>query len=192
MTLSCAGVMAMGEEAGAEPWLAAFHAGRRETLEACYRAHFQTVDATVGRLLHGPDRESVVHDVFLRLLSSAEMRASFRGGSLAAWLVVVAKNQALEFARKQRPHDTLDESVLEREAVETRLDSQTDARRRLERFKAEVLPAKWAGVFQRCFVEQRSQREAAQLLGVSRTTLAYQELRVRSLLEKFLLQGEAP
>ncbi|NPC78158.1 RNA polymerase subunit sigma-70, partial [Pyxidicoccus fallax] len=58
-------------------------------------------------------------------------------------------------------------------------------------FRREHLPAKWAPVFEARFVRQLSQREAAAALGLHRTTLAYQELRIRSLLKKFLLPPEA-
>ena len=61
----------------------------------------------------------------------------------------------------------------------------------VDRFREQVLPAKWAGVFQARFIEQRDQRDAAASLGIARTTLAYQELRIRSLLKKFLLRGES-
>ena len=59
----------------------------------------------------------------------------------------------------------------------------------IERFRREVLPAKWADVFEHRFLRQLSQAEAAELLGIGRTTLAYQETRVRRLLRRFLLKG---
>ena len=52
---------------------------------------------------------------------------------------------------------------------------------------AEILPEKYAPLFQVRFLEQLPQREAADKLGMSRSTLAYQEARVRELLTTFLL-----
>jgi len=69
-----------------EEWLAAFHAGERPVLEACYRDHLATVAQAVGRVLEGADQETVIHDVFLRLLTDARMRAGFRDGAFPAWL----------------------------------------------------------------------------------------------------------
>jgi hypothetical protein len=59
------------------------------------------------------------------------------------------------------------------------------------RFRREVLPEKWRSVFEARFIRQLSQREAATEIGITRTTLAYQEMRVRSLLERFLLTNAA-
>jgi len=50
-----------------------------------------------------------------------------------------------------------------------------------------VLPAKWATVFEARFVLGLDQRSAATRIGVSRTTLAYQEIQIRRLLRRFLL-----
>jgi RNA polymerase sigma-70 factor (ECF subfamily) len=63
-----------------------------------------------------------------------------------------------------------------------------DARLLLERFCRDVLPTKWRPVFETCFVRQLTQRDAARELGISRTTLLYQQHRVRALLRKFLLE----
>jgi RNA polymerase sigma-70 factor (ECF subfamily) len=86
------------EEAG----LRAFHAGEQASLDACYRDHFDTVDRAVGAILSGADRETVVHEVFFRLITDPSLRRAFRGGSLPAWLRVVARNQAIDYARRRR------------------------------------------------------------------------------------------
>ena len=173
-------------------WLERFHAGDRTVLEGCYRDHFHDVDGSVARLLRGADRETIVHEVFFRLLSRPEFRASFTGGSLGAWLSTVARNLATDHLRGlQRQRSVPIEEVAELPAAD-RLEEAAEARLLIERFRNEVLPAKWAGVFQKRFLEQRDQRDAAAALGIARTTLAYQELRIRSLLKKFLLKGESP
>jgi RNA polymerase sigma-70 factor (ECF subfamily) len=53
-----------------------------------------------------------------------------------------------------------------------------------------VLPAKWDRVFVMRFLEQQDQPTAARSLGMARTTLAYQEYRIRKLLERFVLRRE--
>src|SRR3954469_20968831 len=83
-------------------WLVAFHAGDRDVLEACYRAHFQRVDQTVGRVLRGADKETVVQELFLQLLSNGELRRSFSGGAFAAWIATLARNRAIDFWRRHR------------------------------------------------------------------------------------------
>ena len=176
-----------------DAWLALFHRGDRRTLEDCYREQFEVVDAAVGRLLRGADRETVVHEVFFRVIEKPDFRRSFSGGSLAGWLTSVAKNLATDHLRKQQREKSvpLDE-VCELAGPAQRFEEAAEARQLIEKFKREVLPAKWHGVFQARFIEQRDQRDAAKTLGIARTTLAYQELRIRALLRRFLLKGEAP
>ncbi|MCP3137172.1 RNA polymerase sigma factor [Pyxidicoccus xibeiensis] len=180
--------------AGDGPWLARFHAGEASVLNACYREHFDAVYRSASRVLSGVDAETVVHDVFLRLVSDEAVRRSFQGGSLAAWLNTLARNLAVDVVRRRQRERT----ALDRLAEEPRFDEEPsapepslDAILLLERFRRERLPPKWAPVFEARFVRQLSQREAAAALGIRRTTLAYQELRVRQLLKKFLLSPEA-
>ncbi|HEY3451438.1 MAG TPA: sigma-70 family RNA polymerase sigma factor [Myxococcales bacterium] len=186
---------ALGVPAQEDGWLRRFHAGEAEALEECYREQYEVVDGAVGRLLRGADRETVVHEVFYRVVSDARFRQAFHGGSLGAWLGTVARNLATDHLRAQQRHRgvSLEEAgeLPETTAADGGVEA-AEARMLIDRFRAEVLPAKWAGVFQARFIEQRDQRDAARQLGMARTTLAYQELRIRSLLRKFLLKGGAP
>jgi RNA polymerase sigma-70 factor, ECF subfamily len=168
-----------------DTWLARFHAGEREVLAQIYEEHFDDVYRAAGRIVGDSDQETVVHEVFCRLLANQGAREGFRGGSLAAWLTTLAKNQAIDFARRYHREAALDET---HDPPAPSADDATEAKVLIERFRAESLPAKWAAVFQARFLEQLSQREAAAKLGISRTTLAYQELRVRHLLKKFFVQ----
>jgi RNA polymerase sigma-70 factor (ECF subfamily) len=181
-----------GEASGAHGSLAEFHAGTREAFDSFYRDHFATVDRAVGRVLSGADKETVVHEVFLRLMTSPELRLGFRGGSMSAWLTTVARNHAIDYSRRQKLEqptgaDT-DTADLEQDplAVERRME----ARILVERFRRDHLPAKWDPVFELRFLQRMGQQQAAQKLGIGRTTLAYREYRIRSLLKRFLLALE--
>jgi RNA polymerase sigma-70 factor (ECF subfamily) len=182
-----AGDGASGRDDG---WLDEFHRGTRAAIERCYRDHFATVERAVAGLLSGGDRETVIHEVFSRLLAREELRRSFRGGALGAWLTVVARNQAIDYRRR-----------LNRETgpVDTQPTGDTsswqdaaDARLLIERFRGECLSPDWFDVFDLCFLRQLSQREAAKELGLSRTTVAYREMRIRRRLRHFLLGGDSP
>ena len=94
-----AGTTVPGDEADTA-WLEAFHRGERAVLEACYRRHFAVVERAARAVLGAADSETVIHEVFSQLIGRPEMRRSFHGGSLAAWLTVVARNQALQYRRK--------------------------------------------------------------------------------------------
>jgi RNA polymerase sigma-70 factor (ECF subfamily) len=170
-------------------WIEGFHAGDRALLEACYRDHYAAVERAVGQVLVGADRDTVVHEVFFRVLSSGPFRQNFRGGTFRAWLTTAARNQAIDHYRRWRREGDLEEAPPVSPDAETDWQSQADARLLVERFRKEQLPAKWAAVFEARFLRQLNQRDAARELGMSRTTLAYQEMRIRSLLERFLLGG---
>jgi RNA polymerase sigma-70 factor (ECF subfamily) len=173
-----------------EMWLGNFHAGDRAVMEEVYREHFAIVEQSVGRILQGANRDTVVHELFLRLLANAPMRRSFTGGSLSGWLRTVARNLALDFQRRQR-RETGEPIADERDP--SQFAERMEARVLIDRFRSEVLPAKWLPVFEARFLRELDQREAARSIGMSRTTLAYQELRIRALLRKFLLdEEEAP
>jgi RNA polymerase sigma-70 factor (ECF subfamily) len=174
----------------ADAWLSAFHAGETACLEACYRDHFDTVDRAVRTVVQGADRETLVHEVFARLLEEEPLRRAFTGGSLGAWLRTVARNQAIDYARRRRFEVTLPDD--DRGGPEGddggQLERAVDMRLTLARFR-QLLPAKWHPVFDARFVAQQDQSTAARALGLSRTTLAYQEYRVRKLLQRFVLRG---
>ena len=92
-----------GDEPASESgWLRAFHAGERACLEQCDRANFDMVDQVVGRIVTGTDRETLVHEIFFRLINEEPLRRGLAGGSFGAWLRVVARNQAIDYARRRR------------------------------------------------------------------------------------------
>jgi RNA polymerase sigma-70 factor, ECF subfamily len=105
----------------------------------------------------------------------------------------VAKNHAIDYVRRHGreiladPADLLEANLRQHTP---RLDEVADGRQLLERFRERILPPKWRPVFEACFVRQLTQREAAEELGLARTTLLYQQHRIRALLRSFLLEAE--
>jgi RNA polymerase sigma-70 factor (ECF subfamily) len=174
--------------------LEGFHAGDRGTLERVYRAHYARVARAAASVLAPADAETVTHEVFHRLLSSPKMRESFKGGELGAWLSRVAKNQALDFRRRYARETSLEEGMADGPetagATEGAQGDSLSAAIVIERFRKTVLPPKWDAVFEARFLKQLGQREAALALGMHRTTLMYQEHRIRALLQKFVLETE--
>ncbi len=172
-------------------WLALFHAGDRATLEACYREHFATVERAIGPILGGADRETVIHELFSRLIARDDFRRSFHGGSLAAWLATVARNQAIDY-RRRLGREAADPSDERQVGVADDWELASEARLLVEQFRRQHLPPAWEGVFALRFLEQLPQREAAQRLSMHRTTLAYREIQIRRLLKRFLLGENKP
>jgi RNA polymerase sigma-70 factor (ECF subfamily) len=171
----------------ADAEIAAFHAGERAALERCYRDHFDAALRAASRVLAPVDAETVTHEVFHRLLSSAEMRASFKGGDLGAWLARVTTNLAIDYRRRHAREEELPDA-LAAPATGGEEEEAALARLLVERFKTEVLPHKWHPLFEARFLRQLSQRDAANELGMRRTTLLYQEHQIRKLLRRFVLQ----
>ena len=181
------------DEAGdGATWLAAFHAGDRGVLETCYRDHFAAALGAARRVLRDVDAETVTHEVFLRLLSEPKVRESFRGGNLGAWLVQVATRAAIDhYRRLRRETEPVDDHTAAANSDPRSADDELEAKMLVERFVDEHLPPQWRGVFEVRFLRQLPQRDAARELGMHRTTLVYQEQRIRALLERFLMGDES-
>jgi RNA polymerase sigma-70 factor (ECF subfamily) len=179
---------------GSEGSLADFHAGTREAFTAFYRDHFSTVDRAVGRILSGADKETVVHEIFLRVMTKAELRLAFRGGSMTAWLAAVARNHAIDYTRHHRLEQPSGAELNAEIAVQdgAAMERRVDARILVDRFRREYLPAKWEPVFELRFLRHIGQEQAARQLGIGRTTLAYREHRIKALLRRFLLKVGRP
>jgi RNA polymerase sigma-70 factor (ECF subfamily) len=176
-------------------WLAEFHAGSRAVLSECYVDHFTSVERAVGRILKGADRETVIHEIFFRLMTNEDLRRTFQGGSFRAWINTIARNQAVDYWRRQQfeiPAGAPEDLVGDREDA-SRFEDRVEAQMTIDRFRSECLPAKWRKVFDARFIQQLDQPEAARVLGMHRTTLVYQEYRVRNLLKRFVLRkGKKP
>jgi RNA polymerase sigma-70 factor (ECF subfamily) len=143
-------------------------------------------------VLGGADLETVVHEVFFRLMSNEDLRKAFRGGDLAAWLVVIARHHAIDYVRRRGREEPAGLEVAgAANPPQDGFASRAEAALLVEKFCRELLPPKWRAVFEARFLRHLSQTEAANALRMSRTTLLYQELRIRRLLRVFLLE-EAP
>jgi RNA polymerase sigma-70 factor (ECF subfamily) len=171
-----------------EAWLRGFHRGERAALTRCYQEYVDTVAWAVGQVLRGVDRETVVQEVFCRLASEAPLRSNFGGGNFGAWIITVARRQAIDYRRKRDREQPTDPAEMpEPPADPGGADDSVELRMLVQRFLA-VLPPKWEGVFRARFLERLDQRTAARRLGMHRTTLAYQEMKVRKLLRRFVLE----
>jgi RNA polymerase sigma-70 factor, ECF subfamily len=168
-----------------DAFLAGFHAGEHWAVEKAYRDHGARVIAAARGLVGAVDAETIAHEVFYRLLANEKMRASFRGGNLGAWLCQVAVRSAVDDLRRRRR-----EAKHETEESTTEIDEELEAKILIERFRTEVLPAEFEALFDARFLRQLPQRDAARELGIPRSTLVYQEQKVRDLLTHFLLEEQ--
>ena len=170
----------------------AFHRGDRDVLARCYEDHMDMLARAVRPIVQGVDLETVVHDVFCRLLSNEQARRSFAGGNFGAWLITIARRQAIDFRRRTEREQLTDGNELRELTAQQQAPTGNDDLELgvlIGRFRERVLPEKWQAVFQARFIDQLDQRTAAQRLNMHRTTLAYQELRIRLLLRQFVLEN---
>jgi len=174
-------------------WLQRFHAGDRAVLDDVYRTHLDAVHRSAAGVLGGADLETVVHEVFFKVMSNQDLRKAFHGGDLAAWLVVVSRHHAIDYARRRGREepaglDLAHAADRSHPAPRDGFASRADAALVIQKFCCDMLPPKWLPVFEARFLHHLSQTEAAAALGMNRTTLVYQELRIRRLLRAFLLE----
>lgn len=172
-------------------WIARFHLGDRDVIEQCYREHLAMVMNAVGKVLYGADQETVVHDVFCKLLDSAETRASYQGGDFTAWLRTLARNKAIDYVRRHGRETTVEPDSAARLADVRfeRCDHLLELAVLLERFVNLHISERLQPLFKARFLEQRSQQETADAIGMPRTTVAYHELRMRKKLRRFALRS---
>jgi RNA polymerase sigma-70 factor (ECF subfamily) len=179
------------EAPGAGPnWLERFHAGDRAVLDDVYRRHLDAVRRSAAGVLGGADLETVVHEVFFKVMSNQDLRMAFHGGDLAAWLVVVARHHAIDYARRRGREEPagLEVAAAAGAPPPDGFASRADAALVIQKFCCDRLPPKWRPVFEARFLHHLTQTEAAAALRMNRTTLVYQELRIRRLLRSFLLE----
>lgn len=182
-------------------WLSSFYEGDNQAIAAVYQVYFSTVRCSVERVLTqrcAADRETVIFQVFEGLLTRRKMREGFRGGRMDRWLTAVARNASIDFLRRHQREVLTDPQVLSaahRAEVDEGPDPEMIAQHReleaqVAEFRARHLPPKLEPVFEARFFKQLSQYEAAELLGMRRTTLASQEKKIRALLRRFFLRHE--
>lgn len=88
--------------------------GQRDesAMEALFRRYSGPVYSVALRVLHDSGQaEDVMQEVFLQLWRNPAAFVQDRG-SLGAWLVVIARNRAIDLLRRRRPADSVEDVVL--------------------------------------------------------------------------------
>jgi RNA polymerase sigma-70 factor (ECF subfamily) len=88
--------------------------GRRDenAMEDIFRRYSGPVYSVALRVLHDTGQaEDVLQEVFLQLWRNPTAFDQDRG-SLGAWLMVVARNRAIDLLRRRKPSDSVDDVVL--------------------------------------------------------------------------------
>lgn len=116
------------------------------------------------RVLKDPGHaEDVMQEVFFNLWESPKSFTSSRG-SLGAWLLVVARNRAIDILRRRKPSDPIDDVVL---PAETNVASEAERNSLMEKVRTAMnaLPSDQQKSLRLAFFEGLSHTEIAAQTG---------------------------
>jgi RNA polymerase sigma-70 factor (ECF subfamily) len=136
--------------------------GQRDenAMEDVFRRYSGAVYSVALRVLHDTGQaEDVMQEIFLQLWRKPAAFVQGRG-SLGAWLVVVARNRAIDLLRRRKPSDSVDDVVL---ASPINVADEAERNTMMEKVRRVIadLPA-----------EQRKSLELAYFEGLSHTEIA--------------------
>jgi RNA polymerase sigma-70 factor, ECF subfamily len=121
--------------------------------------------------------EDVTQEIFFQLWRNPDSFSSFKG-SLPSWLLVVARNRAIDHLRQRRPGEPVDEVVV---ASSTNLHSEAERNILMQRVRGIMvdLPSEQRQPLQMAFFEGLSHSEIAEKTGQPLGTV---KTRIRSAL----------
>jgi RNA polymerase sigma-70 factor, ECF subfamily len=134
--------------------------GDENAMEDIFRRYSGAVYSVALRVLHDTGQaEDVMQEIFLQLWRKPAAFVQGRG-SLGAWLVVVARNRAIDLLRRRKPSDSVDDVVL---ASPINVADEAERNTMMEKVRRVIadLPA-----------EQRRSLELAYFEGLSHTEIA--------------------
>jgi RNA polymerase sigma-70 factor (ECF subfamily) len=134
--------------------------GDENAMEDVFRRYSGAVYSVALRVLHDTGQaEDVMQEIFLQLWRKPAAFVQGRG-SLGAWLVVVARNRAIDLLRRRKPSDSVDDVVL---ASPINVADEAERNTMMEKVRRVIadLPA-----------EQRKSLELAYFEGLSHTEIA--------------------
>lgn len=134
--------------------------GDEGAMEMVFRRFSGPVYSVALRVLHDSGQaEDVMQEIFLQLWRNPTAFVQGRG-SLGAWLVVVARNRAIDSLRRRRPADSVDDVVLA-SPLNVAAEAERNAMMEKVRLVLDELPP-----------EQRKSLELAYFEGLSHTEIA--------------------
>jgi len=140
--------------------LAKVEQGNQEAMAGLFDRYSGIVYSVALRVLKDTGQaEDVMQDIFIQLWKKPSAFVSGRG-SLGAWLVVVARNRAIDSLRRRRPTDSVEDVVL---AAATDLAAEAERNTLMEKVRVYLhqLP-----------LEQRRSVEMAYFEGMSHSEIA--------------------
>ncbi|HEY0797402.1 MAG TPA: sigma-70 family RNA polymerase sigma factor [Acidisarcina sp.] len=140
--------------------LLGIQSGDSGAMATLFERYSRIVYSVAMRVLRDPGHaEDVTQDIFVRIWRNPDSFVSGRG-TLGAWLVVVARNRSIDFLRRRRPSDSVEDVVLA-----SPMDLGAESERNILMEKVRILIADLPA-------EQRKSIELAFFDGLSHTEIA--------------------
>ncbi|MGZ3497996.1 MAG: RNA polymerase sigma factor [Vulcanimicrobiaceae bacterium] len=146
----------------------AFIARRPEALDEAYVAYAGLLYGVAYRVLENrEDARDCVHDVLLRIWAATRCYRQERG-TLRGFLVVAVRNDAISRRRSAARHHAIERRVQERMGTQTEFQPEIADHIETERLRRalDTLPVEQRAVFERIYLQYKTQAEVARELGI--------------------------
>jgi len=132
------------------------------------------------------ETEDIVQEAFLKLWERPWLWQSDRNTAFTTWFHRIVVNQCLDFVKKKRPLQLIDDSWIEddRQTHEERM--LEDENQRLLEHQILKLPQRQRTALNLCFYEGLTNKEAANIMGVRLKALQALLMRAKATLKKEL------
>lgn len=144
--------------------LSQIQSGRQDAMAAFFDRYSRMVYSVALRVLDDSgEAEDVMQDVFIQMWQKPGAFVSGRG-SLGGWLVVVARNRAIDRLRRRKPSDPVEDFAL---ASPTNLAQESEQGLLIEKIQAAMakLPPEQRSSLQLAFFEGMTHSEIAEKTG---------------------------
>ena len=144
--------------------LSAIQSGSQDAMRAFFDRYSKMVYSVALRVLHDSgDAQDVMQEIFIQVWRNPRAYDAARG-SLAGWLVVVARNRAIDQLRRRKPADPVELFTL---PSSMNLAQETERGLLLEKIRKamEGLPAEQRTAIELAFFEGLSHSEIAEKTG---------------------------
>ncbi len=140
--------------------ITAIRSGDQGAMAALYDRYSSIVYAIALRVLQDTGAaEDVLQDIFMQLWRNPGAFDSSRG-NMAAWLAVIARHRAIDFLRRRRPENDIEDIVV---SVEPDMASDADRSRTMDKVR---------GVLETMSTPQRSALEMAYFEGLTHAEIS--------------------
>ncbi len=132
------------------------------------------------------ETEDIVQDAFLKLWERPGLWQSDKNTAFTTWFYRIVVNQCLDFVKKKRPLQLIDDSWIEDERQTHEKNMLENEKQRLLEQQIAKLPERQRTALNLCFYEGLSNKEAADVMGVRLKALQALLMRAKTTLKEGL------